>query len=88
MSVGMGMDAALIVDNAVWLALAAVGACRRKIAIAYGLERALGSKRPDALRSAALLAPAGEFSFVLLPLAGTMPCFRPRRRASPWRSRR
>ncbi len=72
MSVGMGMDATLILANAGWLALAAAALVAGKIAIAYGLERALGSKQSDALRSAALLAPAGEFSFVLLPLAGTM----------------
>ena len=77
MSVGMGLDARLILDNAVFLAFAAFGLVALKIAVAYGLERALkpdGPARPasDALRSAALLAPAGEFSFVLLPMAGAL----------------
>jgi glutathione-regulated potassium-efflux system protein KefB len=69
MSVGMSIDAALIGRNALLLALIAPLLVAFKIAVAYGLERATGSKSIDALRSAALLAPAGEFSFVLLPLA-------------------
>ena len=74
MSVGMGMDAALIARQrgCCWrLRRRRWSAC--KIAIAYR-ARALARLRrqSDALRSAALLAPAGEFSFVLLPLAGTM----------------
>ncbi len=36
----------------------------------WSVQRARSGR--DALRSAALLAPAGEFSFVLLPLAGTI----------------
>ena len=75
MSVGMGMDASLIGRNWLLLALAAPALVGLKIAVAYLLERWLqpdGPARPrtDALRSAALLAPAGEFSYVLLPLAG------------------
>ncbi|MCP8939199.1 monovalent cation:proton antiporter-2 (CPA2) family protein [Alsobacter sp. SYSU M60028] len=69
MSVGMGMDGRLIASQAVFLLAAAAALIAGKIALAYGLERWLGSRPADALRSAALLAPAGEFSFVLLPLA-------------------
>lgn len=77
MSVGMGLDTGLIMRNAVFLVLAAPGLVALKIGAAYVLERVLkaeGPARPpaDALRSAALLAPAGEFSFVLLPLAGSL----------------
>ncbi|PSC04621.1 potassium transporter TrkA [Alsobacter soli] len=72
MSVGMGMDAKVILAEAVPLLLAAVGVVALKIAVAYGLERWMCSARRDALRSAALLAPAGEFAFVLLPMAGAL----------------
>jgi monovalent cation:proton antiporter-2 (CPA2) family protein len=69
MSVGMSIDRGLLGKHVVFLLLAAPLLVLVKIAIAYGLERATGSKQVDALRSAVLLAPAGEFSFVLLPLA-------------------
>jgi glutathione-regulated potassium-efflux system protein KefB len=76
MSVGMGLDASLVLRNAVFLVLAAPALVALKIGAAYVLERVLKpegpSRRSDALRSAALLAPAGEFSFVLLPLAGAL----------------
>lgn len=72
MSVGMGMDATVILSRALPLALAAVGLIGLKIAVAYALERWMGSQPRDALRSAALLAPAGEFAFVLVPMAGAL----------------
>jgi monovalent cation:proton antiporter-2 (CPA2) family protein len=77
MSVGMGMDARLILSNALLLALAAAGLIALKIGVAYALERWMGSPRRDALRSAALLAPAGEFSFVLVPMAGALAILSP-----------
>lgn len=69
MSVGMSIDGGLLGRHALFLIVAAPLLVLVKIAIAYGLERLTKSKRVDALRSAVLLAPAGEFSFVLLPLA-------------------
>src|SRR5207244_4229756 len=69
MSVGMGMDARLIAANWLLLLAAAPALVVVKIAVAYGLERWSLSPRIDALRSAALLSPAGEFSYVLIPLA-------------------
>ncbi len=41
-----------------------------KFAAIFALARAFGNARPTALRSALSLAPAGEFGFVLLALAG------------------
>jgi CPA2 family monovalent cation:H+ antiporter-2 len=38
--------------------------------VIFGLARAFGNERPTALRAALALAPAGEFGFVLLALAG------------------
>lgn len=87
MSVGMGLDASLVLRNGLLLAVAAPVLVAAKIAIAYLLERALkpeGPPRPrsDALRSAALLAPAGEFSFVLLPMAGALGAVAPAQAAT------
>ncbi|WP_293867137.1 monovalent cation:proton antiporter-2 (CPA2) family protein [uncultured Alsobacter sp.] len=72
MSVGMGMEAGLIAGNALFLAAAGVALIGAKIAVAYALERLSRSSRRDALRSAVLLSPAGEFSLVLLPLGGAL----------------
>jgi glutathione-regulated potassium-efflux system protein KefB len=87
MSVGMGLDASLVLRNALLLAVAAPVLVAAKIAVAYVLERALkpeGPPRPrsDALRSSALLAPAGEFSFVLLPMAGGLGILTPAQAAT------
>jgi CPA2 family monovalent cation:H+ antiporter-2 len=41
-----------------------------KFAVIFALGRAFGNRKPTALRSALALAPAGEFGFVLLALAG------------------
>jgi len=77
MSVGMGMEAGLILGNLPFLLAAGIALIAGKIAIAYALERLSRSNRRDALRSAALLAPAGEFSLVLLPLAGALAILTP-----------
>jgi CPA2 family monovalent cation:H+ antiporter-2/glutathione-regulated potassium-efflux system protein KefB len=69
MSVGMSIDGAVVREH--WLGLlgATIGAVATKIIITSGLVRASGSPWRDALRSGAILATAGEFAFVLLPLA-------------------
>lgn len=72
MSVGMSIDLALV--RAQWLAflVATLVVVGSKIAIIAGLFRRSGSSWPDGLRAGALLSPAGEFSFVLLPLAANL----------------
>ncbi|ACL62003.1 monovalent cation:proton antiporter-2 (CPA2) family protein [Methylobacterium nodulans] len=72
MSVGMSIDVALV--RAHWLGLSAamVSAILLKTTIVAGLFRLFGSPWLDALRGAAVLAPAGEFAFVLLPVAGEL----------------
>ena len=77
MSVGMSMDAGLILGNLAFLLAAAVALVAVKIAVAYALERLTCSSPRDALRSAVLLAPAGEFALVLLPLAGSLAILSP-----------
>jgi monovalent cation:proton antiporter-2 (CPA2) family protein len=69
MAVGMSLDLNLVLDNALLLALAAPMLVAVKIAIAAGLLRASCSSWTEALRAGVLLSPAGEFAFVLLPLA-------------------
>jgi monovalent cation:proton antiporter-2 (CPA2) family protein len=69
MAVGMSLDAGLVKRQAVVLALAAPALIIVKIAAVSVMARASGSQWRDALRIGALLATAGEFSFVLLPLA-------------------
>ncbi|GJE19251.1 monovalent cation:proton antiporter-2 (CPA2) family protein [Methylobacterium marchantiae] len=67
MSVGMSIDGGLL--KSAWPALlgATVAAILIKVAIVAGLFRLFGSPWLDAVRGAAILAPAGEFAFVLLP---------------------
>ncbi|WP_019905417.1 monovalent cation:proton antiporter-2 (CPA2) family protein [Methylobacterium sp. 77] len=67
MSVGMSIDGGLL-RNA-WPALlgATAAAILIKVALVAGLFRLFGSPWLDAVRGAAILAPAGEFAFVLLP---------------------
>ena len=67
MSVGMSIDADLVRRHWVGLVAATAGAILVKVVLVAALFRLFGSPRQDALRGGALLAPAGEFAFVLLP---------------------
>ena len=68
MSVGMSIDLTLVMQNWLGLFLATLGAILIKVALVAGLFRLFGSSWLDGLRGAAVLAPAGEFAFVLLPV--------------------
>lgn len=69
MGIGMAIDVGVIVDN-VWRLLAGVVLyLALKVAIAAALARLFGATTGDALRVGALLGAAGEFAFVLFPLA-------------------
>ncbi|MDR7038696.1 monovalent cation:proton antiporter-2 (CPA2) family protein [Methylobacterium sp. BE186] len=72
MSVGMSIDGGLV--KSLWPILfgATAGAILLKVALVAGLFRLFGSPWLDAVRGAAILAPAGEFAFVLLPVAGVL----------------
>jgi monovalent cation:proton antiporter-2 (CPA2) family protein len=72
MSVGMSLDLRVVAGHALLLSVGATGVVAGKIAIAAGLARLSGSTWPDALRIGALLAPAGEFAFVLVPMTGVL----------------
>jgi monovalent cation:proton antiporter-2 (CPA2) family protein len=76
MSVGMSIDARLVRES--WLALlvATPAVILVKLGLITLLFRIFGSRWREGLRGAALLSPAGEFAFVLLPVAvalGLMP---------------
>jgi len=76
MSVGMSIDLALVRQQWAMLALAAPAVILGKTLLIALLCRLFGSTWRDSLRSGALLCTAGEFAFVLLPVAaglGLMP---------------
>jgi glutathione-regulated potassium-efflux system protein KefB len=68
MSVGMSIDVSLVREHWLLLLLATFGVIAAKMAIVAVLFRTFRSPWREAMRSGALLAPAGEFAFVLLPL--------------------
>jgi voltage-gated potassium channel Kch len=68
MSVGMGIDLPAVVRDLGWILAATFGLFLAKVAIGWVLFRASRTDATGALRGAILLAPAGEFAFVLLPM--------------------
>jgi len=68
MGVGMSIDLAVVRDHIGALIAAAIVVIAGKAAIVSALYRLSPQKDPNGLRAAAVLTPAGEFSFVLLPL--------------------
>ncbi len=71
MSVGMSIDRGLVASNA-WLLLGAAAAITLvKGVISFALMRVSGSRTCDSMAGASVLTPAGEFSFVIFPLAAS-----------------
>lgn len=81
MAVGMSLDLKLVMDNALLLAIAAPLLVLFKIAVAASILRASCSTTTEAIRAGALLSPAGEFAFVLLPLALSLGLLNPQQSA-------
>lgn len=81
MAVGMSLDLQLVLDNALLLALAAPLLVLFKIAVAASILRASCSSMTEAVRAGALLSPAGEFAFVLLPLGVALGLLNPQQGA-------
>jgi glutathione-regulated potassium-efflux system protein KefB len=77
MSVGMSIDAGIVRQQWLWLLLATAAVLVAKIAIVTVLFRLFRSPWRDAVRGGALLAPAGEFAFVLLPLGAGLALLSP-----------
>ena len=75
-SVGMQLDGGLVLQQLGWVALTVVLLIGGKVMVLQPLARWFGLKTADANIAAALLAPGGEFGFVLLTLGlstGTLP---------------
>lgn len=69
MTVGMGLDLPAIEDNIVWILAALAAMIAVKFLIAYAACRFFAGDRALSLEAALLLAPAGEFAFVVLTAA-------------------
>ncbi|HEX2553994.1 MAG TPA: monovalent cation:proton antiporter-2 (CPA2) family protein [Microvirga sp.] len=69
MSVGMSIDLAVVRERWVELLGATLAVLAVKTLVVTIVLRAFGSPWRDGVRAAVLLSPAGEFAFVLLPLA-------------------
>ncbi len=71
MSVGMSIDMGLVLRNAAFLVALAIGVIVIKSLVVYALMRASRSTHCESLSAAGVLTPAGEFSFVVFPLAAS-----------------
>ena len=70
-SVGMQLDGGMVLQQLVWVALAVVLLLAGRAVVLQPLARYFGLKTADANIAAALIAPGGEFGFVLLTLGLT-----------------
>ncbi|MET0432045.1 MAG: cation:proton antiporter [Hyphomicrobium sp.] len=68
-SVGSQLDLKSLVSDPVAIVATTVGLLALQAGIIYGLSRLFGVARGAAIETAALLAPGGEFAFVILTLA-------------------
>ncbi len=69
-TIGMLLDPVVVMKEWIQVALVLVSLLAIKFVLVFWLARRFGNEKPTALRSALALAPAGEFGFVLLSLAG------------------
>jgi CPA2 family monovalent cation:H+ antiporter-2 len=69
MTVGMSLDLPFIADQIVWILAALSALVAVKVLIAYVACRLFAGNHPLSLEAALLLAPAGEFAFVVLTAA-------------------
>jgi CPA2 family monovalent cation:H+ antiporter-2 len=69
-TIGMLLDPRVVLTQWPLVALVLASLLAIKFVLVYGLALRFGNEKPTALRCALALAPAGEFGFVLLSLAG------------------
>ena len=69
-TIGMLLQPRVVASQWPFVGLVLVALLALKFAVIYGLARVFDNEKPTALRCALALAPAGEFGFVLLALAG------------------
>jgi voltage-gated potassium channel Kch len=77
MAVGMSIDAAVVRQQWLFLLLATPAVIAVKIGLVAILFRAFRSPWRDGIRAGTLLAPAGEFAFVILPLGASLAVLTP-----------
>lgn len=68
-SVGLSLDLGLLASNPVQIVGMTLAHIAVQIAVIYALERSFGIAKPTSLETAVLLAPGGEFAFIVLTLA-------------------
>jgi monovalent cation:H+ antiporter-2, CPA2 family len=68
-SVGSQLDVRSLISDPVAILVTTVGLLGIQVVIIYGLSRLFGVSKSASIESAALLAPGGEFAFVILTLA-------------------
>jgi CPA2 family monovalent cation:H+ antiporter-2 len=68
-SVGTGLDVRSLISNPLAILLVTAGMLALQAMIIFALARAFGIARSASIETAALLAPGGEFGFVILTLA-------------------
>lgn len=68
-SVGTGLDVKSLISNPLAILLVTAGMLALQAMIIFALARAFGIARSASIETAALLAPGGEFGFVILTLA-------------------
>jgi CPA2 family monovalent cation:H+ antiporter-2 len=70
-TIGMLLNARIVLDNFGWVMLALLGPVAFKFGLIFVLVRLFGATPGTAIRTGLALATAGEFGFVLLGQAGT-----------------
>jgi monovalent cation:H+ antiporter-2, CPA2 family len=68
-SVGLSLDLGTLIAHPMAIILSTVGLFILQAVVIFGLARAFGVSKPAAIETAAVLAPGGEFAFVVLTLA-------------------
>ena len=76
-TVGTGVDVAVVAAQAGWIAAAVVGLIALKAAVLYGAARGFGVAKADAAEVALLTAQASEFAFVVIGIATTQSLLSP-----------
>jgi monovalent cation:proton antiporter-2 (CPA2) family protein len=69
MTVGMGIDFGLLIDNIVSIFVLTIGLMVVKAAIVFGLTKLIGAKTDMAIQTGVLLSQSGEFGFVMFGAA-------------------
>lgn len=77
-SVGLTLDMGVLTANVWNITLTTLGVLLLQAIIIFALARAFGIATPASVEAAALLAPGGEFAFVILTLAASYHLLEPR----------